>query len=30
MKYRNSNYDGNPDGETAAILDVLTAPPLRR
>ncbi|MBC7918923.1 MAG: N-acetylmuramoyl-L-alanine amidase [Rhodoferax sp.] len=30
MKYRNSNYDGNPDGETAAILDVLTAPPVRR
>jgi N-acetylmuramoyl-L-alanine amidase len=30
MKYRNSNYDGNPDGETAAILDVLTAPPLRK
>jgi N-acetylmuramoyl-L-alanine amidase len=30
MKYRNSNYDGNPDGETAAILDVLTAPAVRR
>lgn len=30
MKYRNSNYDGNPDAETAAILDVLTAPPVRR
>lgn len=25
MKYRNSNYDGNPDAETAALLDVLTA-----
>lgn len=30
MKYRNSNYDGNPDAETAAILDVLTASPVRR
>jgi N-acetylmuramoyl-L-alanine amidase len=29
MKYRNSNFDGNPDGETAAILDALTAPPVR-
>ncbi len=24
MKYRNSNYDGTPDAETAAILNVLT------
>jgi len=27
MKYRPSRYDGTPDAETAAILDVLTAPP---
>lgn len=26
MKYRPSNYDGNPDAETAALLDVLTTP----
>lgn len=29
MKYRNTKFDGNPDAETAAILDVLTAPPMR-
>ena len=27
MKYRPARYDGLPDGETAAILDVLTTPP---
>jgi N-acetylmuramoyl-L-alanine amidase len=27
MKYRPARYDGLPDAETAAILDVLTAPP---
>lgn len=27
MKYRPANYDGAPDAETAAILEVLTAPP---
>ncbi len=27
MKYRPARYDGEPDAETAAILDVLTAPP---
>jgi N-acetylmuramoyl-L-alanine amidase len=26
MKYRPKRYDGMPDGETAALLDVLTAP----
>jgi N-acetylmuramoyl-L-alanine amidase len=26
MKYRPSNYDGSPDAETAAMLDVLTSP----
>ena len=27
MKYRPSRYDGVPDAETAAILDVMTASP---
>lgn len=27
MKYRPSRYDGTPDAETAAILEVLTTPP---
>ena len=26
MKYRPANFDGKPDAETAAILDVLTSP----
>lgn len=26
MKYRNAKYDGQPDGETAALLDVATTP----
>lgn len=26
MKFRNTKFDGTPDGETAAILDVLTTP----
>jgi len=26
MKYRNSRYDGQPDAETAALLDVITTP----
>jgi len=29
MKYRPARYDGQPDAETAAILDVLTTPPAR-
>jgi N-acetylmuramoyl-L-alanine amidase len=29
MKYRPARYDGVPDAETAAILDVLTAPPTK-
>jgi N-acetylmuramoyl-L-alanine amidase len=29
MKYRPTNHDGLPDAETAAILDVLTAPTLK-
>ncbi len=27
MKYRPAKYDGQPDAETAAILDVMTSPP---
>jgi N-acetylmuramoyl-L-alanine amidase len=26
MKYRNTRFDGMPDGETAALLEVLTTP----
>jgi N-acetylmuramoyl-L-alanine amidase len=29
MKYRPARYDGTPDAETAAILDVLTTPPAK-
>lgn len=29
MKYRPTRYDGTPDAETAAILDVLTTPPAK-
>lgn len=28
MKYRPSKYDGTPDAETAALLEVLTSPPM--
>ena len=27
MKYRQSRFDGVPDAETAALLDVITTPP---
>jgi N-acetylmuramoyl-L-alanine amidase len=30
MKYRQTNFDGTPDAETAALLDVLTMPPEAR
>jgi N-acetylmuramoyl-L-alanine amidase len=29
MKYRPARYDGQPDAETAAILEVLTTPPAK-
>jgi N-acetylmuramoyl-L-alanine amidase len=30
MKYRPAKYDGQPDAETAAILDVMTSPPIMK
>ncbi|HRE15101.1 MAG TPA: peptidoglycan-binding protein, partial [Usitatibacteraceae bacterium] len=27
MKYRPARYDGQPDAETAALLEVMTSPP---